>query len=341
MARIRSIKPETFTDADLGELPPLHRWLFVGMWGHADCEGKLLDKPRELRVKILPYDDGADVDAMLWDLAEAGFLVRYERDEVRYLIIPSLPKHQKFHRDEKPKGYPHVSVSTVRSRCEHPGSTLPAPSQHPARSAVNGELCTVNGERGSVNGGGSEKNAAAEKPRQSPQAEVRKTPTQGVTEQALKRPVDEFRDWARPTRLEVHPGAGRDVVPRGAFDALAILIAREGLPKSQAAYLAFLRDPYPEQLEPPWPLGFFLSETQLPKYVSAAERWPTDETTATAPPIACEACGRQFTSTGSTADFGGARLCYPCGNEATDGMTKAVTATDMRLWVEARKGTAA
>lgn len=105
MARIRTIKPDCFTDAEVNELPPLHRWLMPALWCQADRDGRIEDKPRELKVKCLPYDD-CDVDAMLWDLHRAGFIVRYEVDGRRYLAIPGFEKHQRFHKDEKPRGLP-------------------------------------------------------------------------------------------------------------------------------------------------------------------------------------------------------------------------------------------
>jgi len=142
MARIRYVKPEFFTDSDLCELSPLHRLLFQGLWCHADRDGILEDKPRELKVKILPFDD-CDAESMLADLARAGFIVRYEAGGQRLIAIPGMPEHQKFHKDEKPKGYPQpVALGSVSS-----ASTVPAPSQHGASMVPAGRVTeTGNGE---------------------------------------------------------------------------------------------------------------------------------------------------------------------------------------------------
>ena len=51
MARIRTIKPEFFTDEDLGELSPAVRLLFIGMWTEADKAGRLKDKPKTLKAR--------------------------------------------------------------------------------------------------------------------------------------------------------------------------------------------------------------------------------------------------------------------------------------------------
>jgi hypothetical protein len=94
MARIRTIKPEFFLHEELAELPPLHRLLFVGLWTLADREGRLEDRPKRIKVSLLPYDD-ADVDAMLADLDAAGFIVRYLVDGAKYIEIPSFSTHQR------------------------------------------------------------------------------------------------------------------------------------------------------------------------------------------------------------------------------------------------------
>lgn len=110
MARARNIKPSFFTNEYLSELQPLARLLFIGLWCFADREGRLEDRPKRLRVDILPYDD-CDVDALLEGLANSPdkFILRYEVDGVRYIQVLNFNKHQN----------PHVKEQ---------GSTIPAPS---------------------------------------------------------------------------------------------------------------------------------------------------------------------------------------------------------------------
>jgi len=119
MARIRTIKPEFFKHEGLAELSPLHRLLFQGLWCHADRAGRLEDRPRRLKVEVLPYDD-CDLDAMLSDLARAGFIVRYEVAGQKLIEVPTLAKHQHFNVKEPPSTLPPL-----------PG-TNPAPSQNGA-----------------------------------------------------------------------------------------------------------------------------------------------------------------------------------------------------------------
>ena len=51
MARTRSIKPSFFDNEILGDLPPLTRLLFIGLWGIADREGQMC-----IRDSFVPMD---------------------------------------------------------------------------------------------------------------------------------------------------------------------------------------------------------------------------------------------------------------------------------------------
>lgn len=114
MARTRLLKPDFFTNDTLGEIPPLGRLLFAGLWCHADRDGRLADRPKKLKVEILPYDD-CDVESLLTELHRHGFIVRYEVDGVPYIQVANFLKHQHPHNKELP-------------------STIPVPTQHAPRS---------------------------------------------------------------------------------------------------------------------------------------------------------------------------------------------------------------
>ncbi len=95
--RIRTIKPEAFTDEDLWDLEvetglPIFR-AFTGLWCYADREGRFEWRPRPLKAAVLPYWDG-DVAAVLDALERGGFIRRYVIDGVTYGYIPGFLKHQ-------------------------------------------------------------------------------------------------------------------------------------------------------------------------------------------------------------------------------------------------------
>jgi hypothetical protein len=99
MARSRNIKPGIMENEVLAELDPIARLLFIYLWMLADREGRLEDRPKRIRAKALPYDS-ADVDALLNDLQDKGFLIRYEAKGQKYIQITNFLKHQKPHSNE-------------------------------------------------------------------------------------------------------------------------------------------------------------------------------------------------------------------------------------------------
>jgi hypothetical protein len=113
MARIRNLKPDFFTDEDLACIPIEARHFFAGLWCHADRDGRLEYRPQKLKVLIFPYDN-VDIIAICARLAEPNiphrpnkhFIEIYEVGGEKYIQILNLKKHQKFHKDEKSKGFP-------------------------------------------------------------------------------------------------------------------------------------------------------------------------------------------------------------------------------------------
>lgn len=106
MARIRYLKPDFFKDEDIGALPFEVRLFFQGLWGLADKEGRLEDRPMRLKAEIFPYDD-VDVSRCLsWLLKpKAGsglpFIYRYAVEGQRFIQIVTWSKHQKPHGTER------------------------------------------------------------------------------------------------------------------------------------------------------------------------------------------------------------------------------------------------
>jgi len=110
MSRIRTIKPQFFTDEIIAELPPLTRLLFIGLWTAADREGRLEDRAKRIKVELLPYDD-ADVDEMLNILADRQFITRYTVDFHRYIQIRTFEKHQNLNPRESPSVIPKIRTN--------------------------------------------------------------------------------------------------------------------------------------------------------------------------------------------------------------------------------------
>jgi hypothetical protein len=99
MGRIRTIKPETFKDDELAELPFEARLMFIGLWTQADVAGRLEDRPKRLKIELFPYDK-VDVDELLNKLSQAGFIYRYSIDEKNYIQVVNFTKHQRINGKE-------------------------------------------------------------------------------------------------------------------------------------------------------------------------------------------------------------------------------------------------
>src|SRR6476620_8645687 len=83
------------------------RLFFQGLWGIADKDGRLLDRPRRLAAEIFPYDV-VDGEGMLAELAaNPGLIIRYTTPDGRRCIqITNFTKHQSPHFREPSLGLP-------------------------------------------------------------------------------------------------------------------------------------------------------------------------------------------------------------------------------------------
>lgn len=113
MARSRNIKPSIMDNEELAELPALTRLLFIFMWMLADRAGRLEDRPSRIKKQALGYDDG-NADQMLNELAQAGFIERYESQGIKVIQILNFSKHQTPHVRESDSELPCKAASTTK-----------------------------------------------------------------------------------------------------------------------------------------------------------------------------------------------------------------------------------
>lgn len=120
MSRMRMVKPGFFTNDTLADLDPLARLLFIGLWVIADRSGRLEDRPKRIKAEVLPYDD-KDVDKLLQDLHDSGFILRYQHGEHQFIQVINFAKHQSPHKKEA-------------------ASIIPAPDLHHASMVLDTEM---------------------------------------------------------------------------------------------------------------------------------------------------------------------------------------------------------
>lgn len=126
MARIRTIKPEFWTDETIVRLPFEARLLFIGMWNFADDSGALDYSPDRLRLQILPAESACDITALI-DLLEACGLISYwvSEEGTQAISICNWAKHQKIdnpskktaiHEDYRKKAIPNEERIAVAKK---------------------------------------------------------------------------------------------------------------------------------------------------------------------------------------------------------------------------------
>lgn len=100
MARIRTVKPEFWTDEKVVECSIEARLLFIGMFNFSDDNGNLVNSPKRIKMQVFPADM-IECDSLLKELITHGLLTEYSVNGVSYLNIKGFNKHQKINRPSK------------------------------------------------------------------------------------------------------------------------------------------------------------------------------------------------------------------------------------------------
>lgn len=99
MPRARNIKPGFFESEQVGALPIPARLLFIALWQLADRDGRLVERPLQIRAYAFRYDSATveDVSGWLVAMEEAKLIERYEAEGQKLIEIPNFAKHQRPH----------------------------------------------------------------------------------------------------------------------------------------------------------------------------------------------------------------------------------------------------
>lgn len=129
--RSRNIKPGFFKNEDLAKLEPHCRLLFAGLWGLADREGRLEDRPDRIRAELFPYEVSLDVHRYLTELSRLNFIIRYRIGKQSYIQVTAWKEHQSPHNTEKKSEIPEyvegvsaITVNTPLRNGEYPPDSL-------------------------------------------------------------------------------------------------------------------------------------------------------------------------------------------------------------------------
>lgn len=102
MARARNIKPGFFESEQVGSVSMGARLLFIALWQLADREGRLIERPMQIRAYAFRYDPITAEQAAAWlDELEASKLIeRFPFMGQTAIEIPAFSKHQRPHSKE-------------------------------------------------------------------------------------------------------------------------------------------------------------------------------------------------------------------------------------------------
>ncbi|ACL61074.1 hypothetical protein [Methylobacterium nodulans] len=103
MARIRTIKPEFWSSAQVMDLSVPARLLFIGIWNFCDDHGRAVFSARRLKAQIFPSDDftAADVHGMLTELMSSGLIKIYVIEDREFFEVTGW-HHQHVNRRGNP-----------------------------------------------------------------------------------------------------------------------------------------------------------------------------------------------------------------------------------------------
>lgn len=102
MARIRTIKPEFWTDERLTECSLSARLLFIGMLNFADDNGNQAYSAKRLKMQIFPAD-AIDTQPLLDELIAQGVVIEYAVNGEKFLHIKGFQTHQVINRPSATK----------------------------------------------------------------------------------------------------------------------------------------------------------------------------------------------------------------------------------------------
>ncbi len=127
MARIRTIKPEFWTDEKVVELSFPARLLFIGLWNFADDAGRLVHSPKRMKMQIFP-SDSVEIEKLVQELVDQELVEIYTVGKDSILWIPTFLEHQKIDRPT-----PSKLPASPRENSSSAGARVQVKTENPPR----------------------------------------------------------------------------------------------------------------------------------------------------------------------------------------------------------------
>jgi hypothetical protein len=103
VARIRTIKPEFWSDEKLAQCSRDARLLFMALLNHAEDHGVARANLSLIKSQVFPYDDVSPTKVGRWlgELETKNLVKRFGHDGQTFLFVTNFAKHQKIDRPGK------------------------------------------------------------------------------------------------------------------------------------------------------------------------------------------------------------------------------------------------
>ena len=101
MARIRTIKPEFWTDSFMVQLPPLARLIYIALWTAADDHGLIPDEPERLAMEVMPKEDALVFDDWFQFFEASGRIELLAVEGATFYRIGKWETHQRVDKPSK------------------------------------------------------------------------------------------------------------------------------------------------------------------------------------------------------------------------------------------------
>lgn len=224
MPRIRTIKPEYWTDEKLASLDPLTRLVFLGLMSNADDAGRLVDNVKLIDGMLFPYTDESSRDS-LDTLARLSRVTRYTSASGQKLLqITNWEKHQKIDRPSKhclpgpddPESVKRPPDEALPDHSRDTRETLATPSRDTRAPTMDHGSCTEDHGSGSMDHG-------------SISHVVSPPPAEATTRQREEYPpafLDFWREYPRPKEKAAALRCWKARLKDGATEADMIQAAR-------------------------------------------------------------------------------------------------------------------
>ena len=120
--RIRTIKPEFWTDAKLQSLGDSSKLLAIALLNYADDEGYFLADVRLIRSSCRPFDDNSTItQRCIADLSKIGYISLFKCAENGSIgFIKNFSKHQKIDRPSESKLKSYINSTNTRRILDDP-----------------------------------------------------------------------------------------------------------------------------------------------------------------------------------------------------------------------------